>query len=68
MTAALSITVDGQTEPEAEIKINDEIILNNHNGYFSQTINLKKGLNNIVITAKKKYSQEITVTRQILVE
>jgi len=62
------ITVSGQTEPEAEVKINDEIVLNNHNGYFSQTVNLKKGLNNLIITAKKKYSQEKTVTRQILVE
>lgn len=62
------ITVSGQTEPEAEVKINREIVLNNHNGYFSQTVNLKKGLNNLVITAKKKYSQERTVTRQILVE
>jgi len=63
-----NITVTGQTETEAEVKINGEIVLNNHNGYFSQVVNLKKGLNNIVIKAKKKYSQEETVTRQILVE
>jgi cytoskeletal protein RodZ len=62
------ITVNGQTEPEAEVKINSEPVLNNHNGYFSQTVNLKKGLNNIVIKAKKKYSREQTVTRQILVK
>ena len=63
-----SITIDGQTELEAEVKINGEIVLNNHNGYFSQTVNLKKGLNNITITAKKKYSQEKTIVRQILVQ
>lgn len=61
-----TITVSGQTEKEAEVKINGETVLNNHNGLFSQTINLKKGLNNIIITAKKKYSRERTVTRQIL--
>lgn len=60
------ITVTGRTEKEAEVKINGEAVLNNNNGLFSQTINLKKGLNNIIITAKKKYSQEKTVTRQIL--
>ena len=60
------ITINGQTEKEAEIKINGAAVLNNHNGLFSQTINLKKGLNNIVVTAKKKYSREKTVTRQIL--
>lgn len=62
------ITVSGQTEPEAEVRINAEPVLNNHNGYFSQTVNLKKGLNNIVIKSKKKYSREQTVTRQILVK
>lgn len=68
MTKNSSITINGKTETEAEIKINGEIVLNNHNGYFSQTVNLKKGLNNIIITAKKKYSQERTVIRQILVQ
>lgn len=63
-----NITISGQTETEAEVKINGEIILNNHNGYFTQTINLRKGLNNIIIKAKKKYSREQTITRQILVE
>lgn len=63
-----TIEVSGQTEKEAEVKINGELVLNNNNGLFSQTVNLKKGLNTITIKAKKKYSQERTATRQILVE
>ena len=63
-----SIEVIGQTEKEAEVKINGELVLNNNDGSFSQTINLKKGINTITIKAKKKYSQESSVTRQILVE
>jgi cytoskeletal protein RodZ len=63
-----NILISGQTETTAEVTINDEIVLNNHDGYFSQTINLKKGLNSVVIKAKKKYSSEQTVTRQILVD
>jgi len=63
-----SLNVTGQTEKEAEVKINGELVLNNNNGSFSQTVNLKRGLNNIVIKAKKKYSREKTVIRQILVE
>jgi cytoskeletal protein RodZ len=63
-----NINVSGQTEPEAEVTINGSLVLNNHNGYFTQTVNLKKGLNNIIIKAKKKYSREQKVTRQILVE
>lgn len=62
------LLVSGETEKEAEIKINGELVLNNHDGFFSQAVNLKKGLNNITITAKKKYSRERTVVRQVLVE
>jgi cytoskeletal protein RodZ len=63
-----SILVVGKTEKEAEIKINNELILNNNNGEFSQLINLKKGVNSLEISAKKKYSQENKIIRQILVE
>jgi DNA-binding XRE family transcriptional regulator len=63
-----NIVIGGKTEPEAEVKINGEIVLNNHDGYFSQNVNLKKGLNSIIIISKKKYSREQIVTRQILVE
>lgn len=66
--SATNLTVSGITEPETEVRINGEIVLNNDNGHFKQNINLKKGLNNIVIRAKKKYSQEKVITRQILVE
>ena len=62
------IEVKGFTEPEAEININGEAILNTDQGKFSSNINLKKGINNITITAKKKYSGEASVLRQILVE
>ena len=68
LTVNRSITVSGWSDPEAAIKINNEAILNGSNGYFSQTVNLKKGLNSLVITAQKPYSQETTVTREILVE
>lgn len=63
-----SIEIKGKTEAEAEVQINGETVLNNNNGYFSTNINLKKGVNNILIKAQKKYSSENTVLRQILVE
>lgn len=62
------LNVSGQTEPEVEIKINDALVLSDKEGYFSQTVNLKKGLNTITITAKKKYGREKIELRQILVE
>jgi len=68
VTKENSLLITGQTEKEAEVKINGELVLNNHNGLFSQTVNLKRGLNSLVIKSKKKYSREEIVTRQILVE
>lgn len=68
VTKENSLLITGQTEKEAEVKINGELVLNNHNGLFSQTVNLKKGLNSLIIKAKKKYSREEIITRQILVE
>jgi cytoskeletal protein RodZ len=62
------IEIKGETEAEAELSINGEAILNTNRGNFSTTINLKKGLNNIIIKAKKKYSSEAIIIRQILVE
>lgn len=60
--------INGQSEPEAEIRINGEEVLSAKNGDFSLLVNLKKGLNNITISAKKKHSSEAIIERQILVE
>lgn len=68
LVKSTTLTVIGQTEPEAEVRINNAIILNNHGGYFSQDINLRKGLNSLTVSAKKKYSREQIIVRQILVE
>lgn len=67
-TTENSIVIKGVTEAEAEININGETILNNNDGDFETVINLKKGVNNITISSKKKYSSEASVVRQILVE
>lgn len=63
-----SINVDGETEPESEVKINGQPILINKDGNFSETIHLKSGINVVTISSKKKYSQENNIIRQILVE
>lgn len=63
-----SVIVSGQTDKEATVDINGVPVLNNHDGFFSQTVNLKSGVNNIVITAKKKNSRARTVIRPILAQ
>jgi len=62
------IGIKGLTEPETQVTINGKNILSNKDGFFSETINLKNGLNTIVVSAEKKYSQKNTIKRQILVK
>ena len=62
------ITVIGQTEPESEVNINGESVLIDAQGAFSRPIDLGRGINTIVVKAKKKYSREQVIKRQILVE
>jgi len=63
-----SIIVSGNVKDEAEIKINNELILTDENGDFQKEVNLKSGANNITISAQKKYSKEMFINRYILVE
>ena len=62
-----TISIIGQTDPEARIIINNKQILTNDIGEFSKIINLKSGINIITITASKKYGRDRTVVRQVLV-
>ena len=62
------IDVTGLTEPESEVKINGQLILIGSDGSFSENVRLGSGINNIIIEAKKKYSREKMIVKQILVE
>lgn len=68
ITANRQITLEGKSDAEAEIRINGELILADENGYFSETIYLKLGLNEIKVSAKKKYSQKNIIERKIIVQ
>jgi len=62
------IYVAGSTEPETNLLINNEPVLTDTAGKFSQKINLSNDLNTILIVAKKKYSKESIITRRVLVK
>lgn len=62
-----SILVEGTTEPEASVVINDETVIPDESGRFSEEVALTTGVNTIVITAKKPRSAERRVVRTILV-
>lgn len=68
ITHEQTIIVSGKVAPETDLKINDESIPKDQENNFSQKVSLKKGINQIIIKAKKKYSQEKIIIRQILVE
>lgn len=67
MTSERSITVSGKTEPEVQLLINGTQVATDNSGGFQDTLTLHEGLNTITITGSKKYSEEMTVTRRIIV-
>lgn len=63
-----SVLIEGKTDAESEVSINGEVVLSDSSGQFSEVIYLKSGINFIHISAKKKYSQQNLIIKQILVE
>jgi preprotein translocase subunit SecE len=61
------INIVGISEAEAEVSINGKIVIIDKEGLFSKKVDLSKGINQIIIKAKKKYSQENIIIKQILV-
>jgi transcriptional regulator with XRE-family HTH domain len=68
VTDRSNIEIRGITEPEAEVIINGESVLTDTTGSFTKTINLKSGMNIILVSAQKKYSQKNSITKQVLVK
>ena len=68
ITKESTISILGETIPEVELKINNENILLDKEGKFKKDINLILGLNNLEISAKKKYSKIKEIELNILRE
>jgi cytoskeletal protein RodZ len=62
------VTIQGQTEKEARVFINEKEVFLDPQGYFQATLDLQKGLNYLKISAVKKHSRANTVYRQILLK
>ncbi|PLX26801.1 hypothetical protein C0583_05895 [Candidatus Parcubacteria bacterium] len=67
VTIEKEVLVQGQSDVEAEVYINNVLVLTNQTGSFEKSIKLKSGLNTIVVVASKKYSRENKQERKILV-
>jgi hypothetical protein len=68
VTDRANIEIKGLTEPEAEVVINGESVLTDRSGNFAMTVNLKNGLNTILVSAQKKYSPKNSITKQVIVK
>jgi len=62
------INVTGEAKSQTQIMINGNLALKNNSGYFEEKVELKKGINEIIISAQNKYSQEKIIKKQILVK
>jgi transcriptional regulator with XRE-family HTH domain len=61
-----SITVEGKTNPHADLLINQQFIPIEEDGSFRSVINLQNGINFIKVTAKNRINKENNITRKIL--
>ncbi|PJA90261.1 MAG: hypothetical protein CO137_00755 [Candidatus Magasanikbacteria bacterium CG_4_9_14_3_um_filter_32_9] len=68
ITQEYTTEIHGKTNPEISVFINGKIVKTSETGEFTETINLNKGLNTIVISAKKKYGKTITDTRYVILK
>lgn len=62
------IYVVGKTSPKTEITINSQQVLKDDSGYFREKVNLKNGLNTIIISGQNKYSRKRVIEKQVLVK
>ena len=62
------IEIRGIVEEGAELKINGSDVVYDREGNFSEIIDLREGLNEIKVSAKKKRSREAVEVRRIMVE
>lgn len=67
MISETSIEIIGKTDPGCDLSINEQTILPDENGNFNKLIYLKKGMNTISVSARKKYSKENVIIKQVLV-
>lgn len=61
-----TVVVEGLAEKEATVYVNGDQVVVNSDLTFSTTINLKRGVNTIVIESERKYSRKSVETRTII--
>jgi len=62
------VTLEGETEPEVELTVNQEAVLIEADGTFKETLNLPEGVSILRIAAKKRHSKAQEVYLKVVVE
>jgi cytoskeletal protein RodZ len=60
-----SIVISGRAEPGAEVTINNQLVLTDSSGQFTENLLLSTGLNVIEVVEKNKFNKVSKITRQI---
>jgi hypothetical protein len=63
-----SVVVEGKTDPDAKVKINDQEVGVDQEGKFREEIKLAGSSNEITVTATSKFSQTSTEKRTVFVK
>lgn len=62
------VTVEGKTDPEVKVEVNNQAINVEENGHFREDIKLSSSNNTIEITATSKFGKSSTISRTVFVK
>lgn len=63
-----SLVIAGRAEIGSDVTINEQIVLTDKNGQFSESLILSTGVNVVEVRAKNKFNRESSITRRISAE
>lgn len=63
-----SVIVEGVTDSEAKVKVNEQEIVVEGDGKFSEEVKLSQSTNRIIITATSRFGQSTSVERTVFVK
>lgn len=63
-----TVIVEGNTDPEAKVFVNNQDVGLDSNGHFKEEIKLSQSVNKIIITSTSKFGQSSKVERTVIVK
>jgi len=63
-----AVVLAGRVEIGADVTINEQIVLTDKNGQFTESLILSPGVNQIEVVARNRFNRESRVTRQVSAE